>query len=105
MKLPLEKPLKVDEKEITTLLFDFDKLTGADIMNATDEARQIKGYSPNEMQTPTFRAVLAAKACGILYHDLLKLGARDFFRVVTASHAFLVGMDLKEMEEIEETEE
>ncbi|MGG1392214.1 phage tail assembly protein [Brevibacillus brevis] len=105
LPLPLEKPLKVDDKEITSLTFDFDKLTGADIINATDEARQISGFSPNDMQSSAFRAVLAAKACGVLYHDLLRLGARDFYRAVTAAHAFLLGMDLKEMEEIEKTEE
>ncbi|MFD2087831.1 phage major tail tube protein [Brevibacillus brevis] len=105
LPLPLEKPLRVDDKEITSLTFDFDKLTGADIINATDEARQIIGFSPNDMQSSAFRAVLAAKACGVLYHDLLRLGARDFYRAVTAAHAFLLGMDLKEMEEIEKTEE
>jgi Phage tail assembly chaperone proteins, E, or 41 or 14 len=104
MKLPLNKPLKVNDKEHTYLSFDFDRLTGADIIAASDEARHIGGISAHEMQTSIFRAVVAAKACGVLYHDLLRLNGRDFYLAVTAAHAFLLGMDSKEMEEIEETE-
>ncbi|NRS50968.1 MULTISPECIES: phage tail assembly protein [Brevibacillus] len=105
MIMPLKKPLKVNEKEHTSLSFDFDSLTGVDIMAASEEARHIGGISAHEMQSSVFRAVVAAKACGVLYHDLLRLNGRDFYLVVTAAHAFLLGMDLKEMEEIEETKE
>lgn len=99
MEIKLRKPLNVGGEEKTSLSFDFERLTGADIIDASNEARMLGGPTLNTMHSTVFQAVIASKACGVLYHDLINLDARDFFSVVTAASGFLFGMDLTEIEE------
>lgn len=97
MIIPLKKPLKKDDQEITTLNLDFDSLTGLQIADAEQEARIAGNKSVTPLHTVHGQAFVAAKACGMVPDDIFKLSGPDFMNVTGLTFIFLNDGDLPEM--------
>lgn len=92
MKITLKKPISYDGKEYTEFDFDFEGLTGADILQAragmiTSEASYIDGLVPQ--LSMEFQARVAAGAAKIPYEVIRLFPAADFIDVTNASKGFL----------------
>lgn len=92
----LSKPIVKDGKEIAELNFDFDKITGSQIIAAEKEARALGDTTPDACYSKTFQAILAAKATteSIIVDDILNLPGADFIQITTETSNFLFGWAL-----------
>lgn len=93
-KIILRKPLVVDDKEIKELQLDLDKLTGNDVLQAEAEARALGDLTIDTQFSKKFQTIIAAKASGIAYDDIVALGASDFLHVINTVSNFLSGWAL-----------
>jgi hypothetical protein len=76
------------------LVFDFDKLTGADINFCAREAERAAGGAILSLViSHDFHLAVAAKACGREVALLKKLGAVDYLEATTAAQDFCLGTD------------
>ncbi|MBP2655892.1 MAG: Mu-like prophage FluMu protein gp41 [Firmicutes bacterium] len=100
-KEKLSKPINKDGNEISSLNFDFDKLTGRQIISAESEARLLGDKSTDLQFSKTFQAVLAAKAIEepLIIDDILDLPAPDFLVVTNTVSNFLFGWVLENLRE------
>lgn len=91
MKIKLSKTYNSEGKEFRELDIDFDRLTGKDLVDASKEARILGDVSPVQELSPTYLAVVGAKAAGISIDTVLALSAKDFTSVKTETQNFLLG--------------
>lgn len=91
MKIKLKKPLTRDGKAVEELELRLEDLTGADVLSAEQEARMRGDASPNPLFSSQGRAILAARAAGIIVDDIIALSAPDFMLVTTEVGNFLFG--------------
>lgn len=101
-KYTLSKPTEIEGMTYTELEFDFEGLTGADMIEAsrtreriapstsTDQTGIMKDGIMPEMDR-TYQAFVAAKAAGVHPNVILGLRARDFNAVTRATVIFLLG--------------
>lgn len=89
-ELKLKKPFKLDGEEVSTLNYDLDELTGADIERAITELgkRNIVPLVPETDKR--YLAMLFAVNTGIAYEDINRLPARDYSAVTTAVRDFFL---------------
>ncbi len=98
MKIKLTKTITYQEKEYKELDFDFDSLTGAEILKASsvlqgvdtngDISKMYESLLPQlSMQ---FQARVAAMAGKIPYEVVLKLPAAEFLQVTNTAKNFLL---------------
>lgn len=73
MELEISKPITVNGQEVTKLELDFDKITGRDLVQSEVEARAKGDSSPAIFLSMKFQMIVAAKAMGMKYKDLLGL--------------------------------
>lgn len=85
----LKKAVHVKGKETTTVVLDFDKLTGHDLIAAESEAVAMKAPMVVPAASMKFQAIVAAKAIGCPVDDLFDLGAKDFNYIATLTLNFL----------------
>jgi len=90
----LSRPLKVNDKELTEIVLDLEKLTGEDVEACLLEASEATGRPVAVKQVDTgFHAQLAAVASGVPVERLRALSAPDYIRVTTAVQGFLLASD------------
>lgn len=87
----LSKPIKINGKDTDTIVLDFNKITGQDMIAAEIESRAAGDQSPSVLISMIFQSALAAKMLGITYDDVLALPAEDFRHVVFPVANFLLG--------------
>lgn len=94
--MKLRKPFEKDGKKITEIKFDFEKITGNDIIAAEKEARLMGDSTPDAAYSKTFQAVLAAKAAiqPVNTDDIMGMNGSDFMAATTAAASFLFGWAL-----------
>ena len=85
----LKKAVHVKGKETTTVVLDFDKLTGHDLIAAEAEAVAMKAPMVVPAASMKFQAIVAAKAIGCPVDDLFDLSAKDFNYIATLTLNFL----------------
>lgn len=85
----LKKAVHVKGKETTTVVLDFDKLTGNDFAAAEAEAVAMGTPTVVPAASVKFSAIIAAKAIGCPADDLFELGMKDFSRITTLAANFL----------------
>jgi len=76
-------------KECNELTLDLEGLTGKDLVDATKEARLLGDVSTVQELSPTYLAVVAAKAAKVPVDMILSLPAKDFTAIKTAVQNFL----------------
>lgn len=94
--MQLKKILIKDGKTITEINFDFEKITGNDIVSAEKESRMLGDNTPDVCYSKTFQAIIAAKAadCKLIVDDVMGLSGGDFINATTQAGNFLFGWAL-----------
>ena len=94
--MKLKKAFTKDGKKVTELKFDFDKITGNDIIAAEKEARTLGDNTPDACYSKTFQAIIAAKAADypLNVDDVLGMNGMDFINITTQAGNFLFGWAL-----------
>ena len=92
----LQKPFTKDGNEFKQLNFDFDKLTGKDIIAGEKEARLMGDLTIDLQYSKTFLSVVAAKAVNepLIADDIISLPAPDFLKITNEVASFLSGWAL-----------
>lgn len=103
-KVKLSEPIHVDGKEIKEINLNLSSLKGRDIIAADREARMHGVTGLNPLFTQEGLLIVASKACGIKYDDLLQLSAPDFMDLTMRVQNFLMGLDLAVLETMETLE-
>lgn len=85
----LSKPLKIKGEDVHDLTLDFDKITGRVMMELESRCRALGDGTPDLTFSMKYQAMMAAKASGLKYDDLLDLGGKDATQVFSAVKAFL----------------
>ena len=92
--ITLSRPVTVEDREIAALELDLEKLTGADLEEATGEfdmlAPGFVGVAASDMR---FLACVAARACGMPAEVFRKLPASTYARACMAVQVFLLGTE------------
>lgn len=84
------KPFEYEGKKFTTLNFDFDKLTGQDMISIEEEMAAQSKYVITPEIDSDFMVRLAAKACGVASDALMALPLKDFSKIRTETRNFLI---------------
>ena len=98
MKIKLTKAITYQDKEYKEIEFDFDSLTGAEILEASSVFQGIgtsgdmnKMYESLLPQlSMQFQAKVAAMAAKVPYEVVLKLPATEFLQVTNMAKSFLL---------------
>lgn len=88
----LKKPFEYEGKTHTEFKFDFDKLSGYDMIETENELRDRGIYIISETET-AFIITIAAKASGINADVLSALPIADFMAIKRMTQRFLNGRD------------
>lgn len=91
MEIEISKPITVNGEKVKKFELDFDKITGRDLVQAETEARAKGDHTPAIFLSMQFQMIVAAKAIGIKYDDLLELPAADCKKIIEPAALFLVG--------------
>jgi hypothetical protein len=89
--MKLRKPVMHDEKEIATITFDFDQLTGDDLEAVDDEFAALGKFASVPALSPAYQRLIACRACGISYEATRKMSAADVSEMCRRAQAFLLG--------------
>ncbi len=102
-KHKLSHPVKIEENEYTELEFDFEGLTGLDMIAAAKDRERMSPATASGDGTTmikeailpdsdrTYQAFVAAKAAKVHPSVILGLPARDFSKITRAVAIFLLG--------------
>ena len=77
-KLKLTKPLEYNGKKYEELEYDFDALTGEDLLTAEAEVNAAGAIVPVMDLSKAYQAAVFARAAKVDYAMMRKLGAKDF---------------------------
>ncbi|RPF48261.1 hypothetical protein EDD70_1076 [Hydrogenoanaerobacterium saccharovorans] len=85
-----EKPFEYEEKQYTDMVFDFNKLTGRDMLDIEAEMQAQQDYVIAPEISRNFQAKMAAKAGKIGSDVLEQTPMKDFNRITNAARDFLI---------------
>lgn len=85
----LKKPLNGR----TSLIFDFNKITGATLLKCEKKTREVDSSIVIPQLSSAYSAHVAAAATGVRYDDIIGLSAPDFTAVVAKVGRFLNGAE------------
>ena len=90
------KPFTYEGKTYEELTFDFDKLTGKDVLAITRELKQRNITMPSRAFDMDYQLRYAARSCSerIGTDVLLAMPVRDFDHIINATQRFLAGLIL-----------
>ncbi|MEC0092502.1 phage tail assembly protein [Paenibacillus macquariensis] len=94
----LSRPFTYEDKEYKEIKFDFEKLTGDDIIACESEMYEVVGSSDvltmmMKETHPGYQTVIAAKAASLHFRIIKAMPAKDFIRVTKMAQRFLLGME------------
>ena len=74
----------------TTLVFDWDKVTGYTLINCAKSAKKEDPVMSVPALSLPYQAAVAAVAAGVRYDDILSLKGPDFIKVTLKAQSFLL---------------
>lgn len=89
-KVFLNGKIRVNNIETNVLELDFDKITGRVMMETETKCRSMGDNTPDLTFSMKYQAMLAAKAAGIIYDDLLDLSGKDMALILTEVKNFFI---------------
>ena len=89
MEIKLSKEIEFEGKKYAELAIDLDELTGRDLVDAGVEASAITGRPVTDIDK-TYQTCVAAKAAKVPPDMLYTLPARDFAKLTSRVHNFLL---------------
>lgn len=84
------KPYTYEDKTYEKLVFDFEKLIGADLVAIENEMAAVGEYALSPEISTSFLYRLAAKAAGVGSDVIEHLPIRDFGKIKNKSRDFLI---------------
>lgn len=93
--LELKKPFEYCGKTYEKLTFDFDSLTGKDMIAVEREINLTNEFFLVPENSPNFCGKLAARAAGVSSDVIENLPLKDFKRAKEAAQNFLNGLELE----------
>lgn len=87
--LKLKKPLDTGKEVINEINFDFGKLRGRDLLECESSARAMGDSTASISFSMKYQILVAAKASGLKYDDLLDLPGDDYMKVLAQVNGFL----------------
>jgi hypothetical protein len=87
-KLILRKPLEYEGIKYEEIQYDFDKLTGEDLLTAESEVNNAGMMAPMADLSKAYQAAVFARAAKIEFAMMRKLSAKDFTNATAAVMAF-----------------
>ena len=85
-----KKPYTYEDKTYTKLEFDFEKLTGDDLVAIENEMAAVGEYALSPEISTSFLYRLAARAAGVGSDVISHLPIRDFGKIKNKSRDFLI---------------
>lgn len=85
-----QKPYTFEDKTYTKLVFDFEKLIGADLVAIENEMAAVGEYALSPEISTSFLYRLAARAAGVGSDVIEHLPIRDFGKIKNKSRDFLI---------------
>lgn len=85
-----KKPFEYAGETYTALTFDFEKMTGRDMVSIETEMQMNNEYCLAPEVSRSFQAKMAAKAAGIGSDVLDAMPIKDFNRITNAARSFLI---------------
>lgn len=89
-KHTFKQPFKYGGTTYTELSFDFERLTGRDMISIDNEMQMNNEYAIAAEISRNFLCKMAAKAAGIGNDVIEALPLRDFNRITNAARGFLI---------------
>lgn len=89
----LQKPFEYCGKTYERFDFDFEKLTGDDMVDIENEMAAVGEYAVSPEISNSFLARMAARAADVGSDVILKLPLKEFSKIKNKSRNFLVNMD------------
>ncbi len=90
MEIQLSQPVSINDKEVHSLEFNFDTLTGTDLVAAESEVRAMGDNTPFIAASMRYQAAVAARMAGCPVDDILALPAEDFKNIIAPVVRFLL---------------
>ena len=91
MRIELSRSISYKDTEISSLEFDFDSLTGNDLIIA--ESNFKRSNPDGQLFGSVHMLYIASRACHIPPEALKTLSAKDFMRVINEMFVFFGNMD------------
>lgn len=88
--LTLEKPFTYEDKTYESFTFDFERLTGADLVSIETEMTAVGEFALTPEISTSFLYRLAAKAARVGSDVLLHLPIKEFARIKNKAQRFLI---------------
>ena len=88
-KVVLNGEIRVNNIETNELELDFDKITGRVMVEMETKSRAMGDNTPDLTFSMKYQLMLAAKAAGVIYDDLIDLSAMDMMAVLAEVKSFL----------------
>lgn len=88
-KVVLNGKIRVNNIETNELELDFDKITGRVMVEMETKSRAMGDNTPDLTFSMKYQLMLAAKAAGVIYDDLIDLSAIDIMAVLAEVKSFL----------------
>ena len=85
-----KKPFEYEGKTYTELTFNFERLSGRDMVSIETEMQMNNEYAIAPEVSRSFQAKMAAKAAGIGSDVLDAMPIKDFNRITNAARSFLI---------------
>lgn len=85
-----KKPFEYEGKTYSELTFNFERLTGKDMVSIETEMQMNNKYALAPEISRSFQAMMAAKAAGIGSDVLEAMPIKDFNRITNAARGFLI---------------
>lgn len=85
-----KRPFEYDDKVYTEMTFDFERLTGRDMVSIETEMQMNNEYALAPEISRSFQSKMAAKAAGIGSDVLEALPMKDFNKITNAARSFLI---------------
>ena len=85
-----KKPFEYEGKTYSELTFNFERLTGKDMVSIETEMQMNNEYALAPEISRSFQAKMAAKAAGIGSDVLEAMPIKDFNRITNAARGFLI---------------
>lgn len=89
-KYTIKQGEKMEERVFETLNFNFERLTGRDMINIENEMQAMKEYALAPEISRSFQCKMAAKASGISSDVLENMPINEFNKITNAARDFLI---------------
>ena len=103
MIIPLSKPFKYEDFDLTEIVLDFDKITPGLILSVNRQMRNKKIIVPFPKMEPEYQLAVASRITGIPEEVLMALPYEDWDAMTSAVYYFLLNSREPETEIPEET--